>query len=74
MIIVGGLDDNKNSEEPSEACHLESDNFVCTVEYAYLNYFMDYPLLFVVDNDSKKCWNKTLEFIEFWKFCKAWVE
>ena len=55
MIIVGGLDDNKQSEEPSEACHLESDNFVCTVEYAYLNYFMDYPLLFVVDNDSKKC-------------------
>ena len=58
MIIIGGDDSHIYDEDPSQACQIENGQFTCTVEYAYLLEFTDYPLLFVVDNDFKKCWNK----------------
>ena len=63
MIIIGGVDAYIHEEEPSEACQMENGQFICTVEYAYLLDFTDYPLLFVVDNDFKKCWNKASKVV-----------
>ena len=55
LIVVGGVDNNPFDEMPSEACELKHGRFTCTVQYAYMMGYIDYPLLFAVGSDKIKC-------------------